>query len=84
MIRHTPRNRPIGPLRSYLLAALLNLALVSTVLRADERPPAAQVRIVTNGQRFCDTELVRLGDGTAGVASLPYQVRETGARIGHN
>jgi len=81
---HTTPIRPLGPLRSYLVAVLLNLALVNTILSAEDRPPPAQVRMITDGRRFRDTELVRLGDGTVGVASVPYCVREAEGQIGRN
>lgn len=81
--RTTPL-RPLASLRTYVTAALLNLALVSTIPHTDDRPPAAHVRIVTNGRRFRDTELVRLGDGSVGVASVPYRVWEAEGQIGKN
>lgn len=65
-------------LRNYAAATLLNLALVSTVLTPPARPLAAHTRVVRDSRRFRDTELVPLGDGAAGVLSLPYAMQHEG------
>lgn len=70
--------------RNYAAAAMLNLALVSTVLTPLERPIGAQTRMVTDARRFRDTEVIALGDGTVGVLSTPYEPDEAGTIIGAN
>lgn len=70
--------------RSYAAAAMLNLALVSAVLTPPERPTSAQMRVVTSAQRFRQSELIALEDGTFGVLSTPYQPATTGNVVGAN
>lgn len=71
-------------IRSYATAVWLNLALVSTILVPPERVPVAQVRIVTNGRRFRDSELLTLADGGVGVLSVPLETRPLERTIGEN
>ena len=80
----SPRARLLPALRSYVAAVLLNLALVNTVLTTEDRPPAAQLRMVAVAPGFRETELVPLGDGTRGVASVPYRSGEVAGAIGQN
>lgn len=70
--------------RNYAAAAMLNLALVSTVLTPPERPVSAQTRIITDARRFRDTEVIALEDGAVGVLSTPYEPGEAGSIIGAN
>jgi hypothetical protein len=82
MIEFVSRLRRGG--RNYAAAAMLNLALVSTVLTAPERPVSAQTRIVTDARRFRDTEVIALEDGAVGVLSAPYEPDKTDTLIGAN
>jgi hypothetical protein len=80
--------RPTGrqprlTLRNYAAAALLNLALVSTILTPPDRPPSAQMRVVANARRR-DAELVALGAGETGVLSVPYEGGAGRSTIGAN
>lgn len=71
-------------LRNYAAATFINLALVSTILTPPPRPHAAQMRIVTDGRRFRDTELIDCGDAGQGVLSVPYRQHAGRPIIGAN
>ena len=58
--------------RDYAAAALLNLALLNTVLTPPVRRPVVQVRVVAAAGPFSPTELlVRPGGEIAGVLARP-------------
>jgi hypothetical protein len=79
------RQSPVAEaLRNYAAAAFINLALVSTILTPPDRPQAAQTRVVTDGRRFRDTELIDCGDGQRGVLSIPYETQAQHPTIGVN
>ncbi len=72
--------------RNYAAAALLNLALVNTVLTPPQRAGGAQTRVVAhhNDRRFADAECVTLPDGATGVLSLPFELVGSATTIGEN
>ena len=72
--------------RNYAAAALLNLALVNTVLTPPQRAASAQTRVAahTNGRRFAETECVALPGGGLGVLSTPLALDGRDSTIGDN
>lgn len=70
--------------RNYAAAAMLNLALIHTVLTPPTRTAVAHTRQVARTPRFRDAELVVLADGSVGVLCAPYAAGDHRDRIMSN
>lgn len=70
--------------RNYVAAAMLNLALLNTVLTPNTRPAVAQTRSIATTPRFRETELVRLENGSVGVLCIGYAAGGRGNGIRDN
>lgn len=71
-------------IRSYLLAAALNWALLNSVLTPPVRQRAALVLVAEAADGFRPTELIARGVAAHSVLSLPYQATEPASFIQSN